>query len=475
METNARRFRKSALFFSKAALTLALFAVFSVIWWYFYPEATYWGPGNLLVLLFYLVVLVAFSSLYGALRIGVLRLGEVVYSYILTLLVTNALSYTMFALIARSLINPAMLIVATGIQFMIASLAAYYINRLYFRLYPAREVAVVYSQRALALDIIGKMSRIKDRYRVCVAISEDEGYEQIIRSISGYASVMFCDIDASLRYRLFSYSSLNGKRVYVVPSFQDVLVRSSHLTQLFDTPVFYSKNNGLSTEQALFKRIMDIVISAVALIVASPFMLVVAAAIKLYDWGPVIFAQERLTLDGRIFRLYKFRSMIIDAEKDGGPRLSSVNDDRITPIGRIIRKIRFDELPQFFNILKGDMSVVGPRPERPEIALQYQKTLPEFALRLRVKAGLTGYAQIYGRYNTTMRDKLLLDLLYTENHSVLMDFRMLFMTVKILFMPESTEGIADGAFLPGGDSYTDSPESAQSNEERPDSFDEGEA
>jgi exopolysaccharide biosynthesis polyprenyl glycosylphosphotransferase len=354
----------------------------------------------------------------------------------------------MFSLIARRLVNPLWLLAAMAVQFLLAVAGAVQINRLYFRLYPAREVAVVYSQRALALNIIAKMAQNKDRYRVCVAISEEEGYDRIISSIARYASVMFCDIDENLRYKLFSHCSLEGKRVYVVPSFQDVLMRSSHLTQLFDTPVFYSKNSGISTEQAILKRMMDVAISAVGLLVASPFMLIIAAAIKIYDRGPILFVQERLTLGGRVFRLYKFRSMVVGAEKEGEARLSSVNDDRITPVGKILRKIRFDELPQLINILGGDMSVVGPRPERPEIAMLYQETLPEFALRLRMKAGLTGYAQIFGRYNTTMRDKLLLDLLYTENYSLLLDFRMLFMTVKILFMPESTEGVADGAILP---------------------------
>jgi exopolysaccharide biosynthesis polyprenyl glycosylphosphotransferase len=443
-----RQFRKSALFFSKAAMLIALLAVFAVVWWFFYPEATFWRAGNYLVLLFYLAVLTGFSSLYGALRIGVLRLGEVIYSFVLTLVVTNALSYTMFSLIARRLVNPLWLLAATVVQFLLAVAGAVQINRLYFRLYPAREVAVVYSQRALALNIIAKMAQNKDRYRVCVAISEEEGYDRIVSSIQNYASVMFCDIDENLRYKLFSHCSLEGKRVYVVPSFQDVLMRSSHLTQLFDTPVFYSKNSGISTEQAIFKRMMDVAISAVGLLLACPFMLIIAAAIKICDRGPVLFVQERLTLGGRVFRLYKFRSMVVGAEKEGEARLSSVNDDRITSVGKILRKIRFDELPQLINILKGDMSVVGPRPERPEIAMLYQETLPEFALRLRMKAGLTGYAQIFGRYNTTMRDKILLDLLYTENYSLLLDFRMLFMTVKILFMPESTEGVADGAILP---------------------------
>ena len=449
MEYEAKKFRRSALFFSKAFLMAALIGIFAAVWWLKYPEATYYGPGNYMVLAFYLVVLLTFSTLYGALSIGVLRLGEVIYSFLLTLLVTNALAYAVFSLIARALVGGWWLILATAAQMLTAAIGAFFINRLYFVLYPARQVAAVYANRRLAREVITKMSLKKDRYRVCVAVNESEGYDAIIRKIEGYAAVLFCDIDENLRHRLFSYCSLHGKRVYVLPSFQDVLMRSSHLTQIFDTPVFYSKNSGPTTEQMLAKRAMDILVSAVGLLLTAPLIALIAVSIKLSDGGPALYSQERLTQNGRIFRLYKFRSMVVDAEKDGGPRLASVGDDRITPMGKWLRKLRLDELPQLWNIFRGDMSLVGPRPERPEIALQYEAELPEFALRLRMKAGLTGYAQIYGRYNTTMRDKLLLDLLYTESYTLLLDFKMLFMTLKVIFMPESTEGVAAGTFLPG--------------------------
>jgi lipopolysaccharide/colanic/teichoic acid biosynthesis glycosyltransferase len=149
----------------------------------------------------------------------------------------------------------------------------------------------------------------------------------------------------------------------------------------------------------------------------------------------------RLTKNGKEFEVLKFRSMIQDAEKDGVARLAKDSDDRITPVGKIIRMIRFDELPQLFNILKGDMSFVGPRPERPEIAKQYEKEMPEFALRLQVKAGLTGYAQVYGKYNTPPYDKVQMDLMYIANQSIFEDLKLMLMTFKILFVPSSTEGV----------------------------------
>ena len=166
--------------------------------------------------------------------------------------------------------------------------------------------------------------------------------------------------------------------------------------------------------------------------------------IKAYDHGPAFYKQVRLTKDGRRFEILKFRSMRIDAEKDGVARLAATDDDRITPVGKIIRAIRFDELPQIFNILKGDMSIVGPRPERPEIAAQYEEEMPAFSLRLQVKAGLTGTAQVYGKYNTEPKDKLKMDLMYINDMSLKEDLKLIFATVKILFMPESTEGVSEG-------------------------------
>ena len=195
----------------------------------------------------------------------------------------------------------------------------------------------------------------------------------------------------------------------------------------------------------VLKRGFDILASGIATVLLSPVFAVTAIAIKRYDGGPVFYKQKRLTKDGEIFEVLKFRSMRVDAEKDGVARLSTGDkDDRITPVGRVIRKVRIDELPQLLNILKGDMTICGPRPERPEIAEQYEQELPEFRLRLQAKAGLTGYAQVYGKYNTTPYDKLMMDLMYMAHPSFLQDLQIMFATVKILFMKESTEGVSEG-------------------------------
>ena len=167
-------------------------------------------------------------------------------------------------------------------------------------------------------------------------------------------------------------------------------------------------------------------------------MIIPAIAIKLCDGGPVFFKQKRLTIDGKAFDVYKFRSMVVNAEKAGVPMLASENDPRITPVGRFLRKTRLDELPQLLNILKGDMSVVGPRPERPELTEEYKKDMPEFEFRLKVKAGLTGYAQVIGVYDTTPYDKLKMDLMYIENYSMRMDLQIILMTLKTMLFPGKT-------------------------------------
>ena len=178
-------------------------------------------------------------------------------------------------------------------------------------------------------------------------------------------------------------------------------------------------------------------------------MLVAGIAIRCYDGGPAFYRQVRCTKDKREFEIIKFRSMVVDSEKDGKARLAAENDDRITPIGKFIRATRIDELPQFFNILKGDMSFVGPRPERPEIIAEYEQEIPEFAYRTRVKAGLTGYAQVYGKYNTTNLDKLKLDLIYVERGSILLDLKLILLTIKVVFIKDSTEGLEEGETTAG--------------------------
>ena len=194
----------------------------------------------------------------------------------------------------------------------------------------------------------------------------------------------------------------------------------------------------------VIKRGLDILLSLLGLIVLAPAMLVVSIAVKATSPGPVLFRQRRFGIHKTYFNILKFRTMRTDSPKDCPTHLLKHPEQYITPVGSFLRKTSLDELPQLFNILVGDMSVVGPRPERPEIAKEYEESIPEFAYRLKVKAGLTGYAQIYGKYNTTAYDKLKLDLMYIESYSILEDLKLILATFKIVFTKESTEGLEEG-------------------------------
>ena len=269
-----------------------------------------------------------------------------------------------------------------------------------------------------------------------------EGLPAIYDEITaGYGGIVLWDIPISVRNDLLKYCYSKYIRVYLMPKISDVIVRGADPIHLFDTPIFLTRECSMTIEQRMVKRLIDVVCSLILIVLASPFMLITALAVKLYDHGPVLYKQVRCTTGGKEFKILKFRSMRVDAEKDGVARLASQNDSRITPVGKFIRKVRLDELPQLFNILKGDMSFIGPRPERPEIIKQYMEDMPEFAFRMKMKAGLAGYAQVYGKYNTTPYDKLKLDLFYIENYTVWLDLKLMLLTLKILFKPESTEGI----------------------------------
>lgn len=257
-------------------------------------------------------------------------------------------------------------------------------------------------------------------------------------------SIFLCGIHSHERNIIVKYCVARGIDSFVLPRVGDVIMSSAEKIHLFHLPILRVCRYSPSPEYLFGKRVIDIILSLAALIVFAIPMLIIGLLIK-RDGGTAFYKQNRLTKDGKVFPVYKFRSMRMDAEKDGVARLSTgENDPRITPIGRFIRAVRLDELPQLLNILKGDMSIVGPRPERPEISAQYEKEFPEWNLRLQAKCGLTGYAQVYGQYNTTPYDKLLMDLMYISEPSLFEDFKIMFATVKILFMKESTEGVAEG-------------------------------
>ena len=270
-------------------------------------------------------------------------------------------------------------------------------------------------------------------------------YTEYISSLSSTIKtvdeVFFCaNVQSKVRERVLPICIKYKKGVCFIPTYYDLSIISSSLYKTGDIPTFKISNMGLTPEEEILKRIVDLILGTVSFIISLPITLILSILIKL-DGGPVFYSQERLTKGNKIFKMYKFRTMIPNAEKLSGPVLAESKDPRITSVGRFIRLIRFDELPQLINIIKGEMSLVGPRPERPFFTEQFEKDIPEYGYRLKVKAGLTGLAQVEGKYNTSVEDKLRYDLIYINNYSLLRDFIIMLQTIKILFLKESTEGV----------------------------------
>lgn len=398
-----------------------------------------WNRGNWAVIGLYALIMYFFTRTFGGYRIGYLRITDICLSQILSIFCANAIGYLQVCLVANDYMPIHPMLALTGAEYLVILPGVYLVRFAYTRLYPPRKMIVIYGKHSPD-ELIQKINSRKDKYNVCATASVYLGYEELYTRILEYEAVVLCDLPTSMRNPILKFCFDQNKRTYITPKISDIILTGTERIHLFDSPLMLSRNRGLTIEQRFVKRAMDIVLSLLAIVISSPILLLIGISIKLYDKGPVFYTQERLTRDGEIFRIIKFRSMRMDSEKNGA-QLARKNDDRITPVGRIIRQTHFDELPQIFNILKGEMSFVGPRPERESIAKEYEAIIPEFSFRLKVKAGLTGYAQVYGKYNTTPYDKLKLDLTYIETYSFWQDMKLMLMTFKIIFQKENTEGI----------------------------------
>ena len=525
-----KRIIRFAFFLTVLSLEMASYWY---VWKHFYNplmENPYNRTGHWLMIAVYGILLVLFNALYGGLKVGYLKTGNMIYSQTLAGLSANAMIYLQITLLTKHFQTLLPLLVMSAAEFFIICVWSFLSTRIYRLLYPPRKVLLIYGEHPVA-SLMGKIHTRNDRFVIGEIVHIPAGTEKISQAVragwredaygmegtsraegtgeqdrisfvegadgqdrtslveevggqdrtslmdradgqedrngigraSGmeepdamdkagitaikekiekYEGVVICDIPSQVRNVILKYCYQRSIRTYTTPKISDILIRSSESLHLFDTPLLLSRNHGLSFEQRIMKRGMDVVLSLAALFLLSPVFLITAVAIKLYDKGPVFYFQERCTKDGKVFRICKFRSMVEDAEKEGHSIPATDEDPRITPVGRIIRATRIDELPQILNILKGDMSIVGPRPERVEHVELYTRQIPEFRYRMKVKGGLTGYAQVYGKYNTSAYDKLKLDLMYIQNYSLMMDVGIIFKTVKVLFMKESTEGFS---------------------------------
>ena len=444
---NRKEQYKRILKFGSAAVILIIEVGLYWLLWQLYLnniiEERFWRRGIWLLSALYGVLLVFFLQTYGGLKIGYLKRGNIIYSHILSLFIVNTIGYFILALIDKRFHSPVSFILLTVVDGIIVCIWVFLFQWIYGVLFPPRRLLVVYGVRPV-FSIMEKIGARDDKYVIGGSISIDEGIDKIMAKAKEFEGIVVGDVPSHDRNLILKKCYDSSIRVYMIPKISDILVRSSTNLNLFDTPILLSKNEGLQIDQMAVKRFIDIVVSLIGIILTSPLFVMFGAAIHLADRGPIFYTQTRLTIDGKLFKIYKFRTMRVDAEKDGVARLAGEADYRITDVGKILRATRLDELPQLFNIIKGEMSLVGPRPERPEIAAEYMEDLPEFAMRLKMKAGLTGYAQVHGKYNTTPYDKLKLDLHYIRNYSLWMDLILIVLTPKVLFMKESTEGVGEG-------------------------------
>ncbi|RKM57901.1 sugar transferase [Butyrivibrio sp. CB08] len=413
---------------------------------HYLPTDSLLGLGNLAMSVgLYGILYLIVGRWLHAFKIGVERKSNVLASHVLTLLTVNFLGTLLSSAISGQFRYYFDLVKMYAGLFFVQALINCVISipmiDVYRKLFPPLKLLEIFGH--YENDLSERLNGVYHKYQVVDRISAETDESALKEYIKQYDAVILNDLDSHTENRMIKICFEIDARVYYVPKLSDIIVKSAEELNQIDAPLFLNRNNGIGPITRFAKRFFDIILSFIALIVLSPLMLIVALLIHLEDGGPVFYKQERVTLCSKRFMIIKFRSMIVDAERDGTPRPAGQDDDRITKIGKFIRKVRIDELPQLINIIKGDMSIVGPRPERWEHVEKYTQEIPEFSYRLKMKAGLTGYAQVYGKYNTTALDKLKLDLCYITNYSLLLDLQIIFETIKILLHKDSTEGFTE--------------------------------
>lgn len=418
---------------------------FLICWTLYYePRTTTVGSKqvSVLVMITFFFICYYFGQRLDCFRVSILQIRDVIFGEVLATMITDIIMYILIWMLSIHLPNLIPGLITWGGQCVIGVIWAYVMHQSYFSTHPPLRTIVIYDERMGMENLIHtygleKRFNIKTVYPVESIMDKLEVMEE-------FDAAFLCGIHSRERNIILKHCISHKIKLFMIPRIADVMMRGSEQIHMLHLPILKTQRYKPSIEYQIIKRTMDIVVSGIATIGLSPLFLITAIAVK-SDGGPAFYKQKRLTKDGKVFEILKFRSMRVDAEKYSGAVLSAgENDPRITKVGRIIRACRLDELPQLLNILKGDMSLVGPRPERPELQKEIEKEVPEFGLRLQAKAGLTGYAQVYGKYNTTFYDKLLMDLMYISKPSILEDLTIMLATVKILTSKESTEGVGEG-------------------------------
>ena len=431
----------------KAANVLLVTLPFALVWLLYYVHTVvifpsiYRGGG---IILMFIVLYAFFGRAFDAFLVSLKRVSEMFYAQALSIFFADGFMYLVLWLMSGAFPNIWPALMALAAQLVLGGIWCWAANRWYFAHYGGQKTAVLYDVRRGVEDLFGRYG-MDQKFDVQMVCTVEECLDGNLEVLDDFTAVFLCGVHSHERNIILKYCVANGIVVYIIPRVGDVIMSSAKKIPMFHLPMMRVDRYAPPPEFLVAKRALDIGIGTLLLLLFSPILLVAAVAVKLEDGGPVFYRQVRLTRDGQEFNMLKFRSMVVSAEQDGVARLSTGDDDpRITKVGRVLRAHRIDELPQLFNVLGGSMSLVGPRPERPEIAAEYEREMPEFVLRLQCKAGLTGYAQVYGKYNTTPYDKLQMDLMYMSKPSIVEDLKILFATFTILFKRESTEGVAPG-------------------------------
>lgn len=399
--------------------------------------------GGVISVIVYCLIYIHLAKLYKAFEVDIYQIGEMIFSQMLAVGIANGFAYIECCLIAGGYISILPGLLTTVFQLLGVTVWAVSAKWDFMRSAKASGTLVVYGRDDVK-EFCGKlMKKYGYLFEIGECVSSGVEREALYQKIDRYETVILYEVEYGTRTETMEYCIQKRKNFYITPRIADIVIQGFCSSTLVDTPLMRYGYKYDQPRTYHWKRALDITASAALFCLFAVPMLLTAAAIKIEDGGPVFFKQKRCTKNGRVFEILKFRSMIVDAEKNGAVIPCIDHDPRITKVGRIIRRYRIDEMPQVFNVLKGEMSIVGPRPERVEHVREYTKEFPEFSYRLRVNGGLTGYAQIFGKYNTGAADKLKLDLMYIENQSLLLDLKLIMMTLKIMFIPESTEGFLE--------------------------------
>ncbi len=439
------KMQKTIFMLWKAILYMMLLFVFIGIYAIPNPQLLRLSRTTAVTLLIFVVVGLGMTAAYGKFDIGKRKSKPIIYSLGLATVITDVVTFIQLSVMNTNpqnnktlqFENIGLLIPVIIIQVIIITAMTYGGNALYFRFNKPEISCIITSSQSSLNQIYNAVNRFKKQYHIKYIV--DYKADNIYETIRKCHTVFLYDVPVEVRTSLVEYCYRHMRNVYFNPEIADIVEFNAQHVVVDDVSLLGATVKELSFEQRIIKRAMDLCISVLGLIISSPFWLICAVAIKLEDHGSIFFKQKRATKDGKVFEVYKFRTMKENVENYS----STEDDDRITKVGRVLRKCRLDELPQILNIIKGEMSLVGPRPEMLENVYSYTADLPEFEYRLRVKAGLTGYAQIAGKYNTSPRDKLILDLMYIEKYSIWKDIKLILQTLIVLFKTDSTEAFKE--------------------------------